>query len=238
MFGKFLKLLIAVAVAAAAFYFAFNMIMSALIRNKKEVVVPNIIGKSLYETVEELSNMGCGLKKESEEFNQNLPVGVIVRQEPPAGMKVKEGKVVKVSVSKGGETVYVPNLVGRAVRTADVSLKNSALVMGEVSKRYSVVADKGIILSQDIEHGSAVDKYSVVNVVVSDGSPPEGITLMPDFLNKNVKEAEAWAVQSGINININAASGGEVCKTDIIVKQQPEADVDITGVKSIDLWLG
>jgi len=237
LFGKFLRTVTALAVVGAAFYFAFNMVMDAFVRAKREVVIPNIVGKSLYEAVEELSNMGCGLKKESEEFNRTLPAGVIIRQDPPAGMKVKEGKVVKVSVSKGGETVYVPNLVGQTVRSADISLKNSTLVMGGVSKKYSVVSDRGIVLSQDVEAGSAVDKYSVVNVAVSEGSPPEGIVLMPDFLNKNIKEARLWALQHDININVNAASE-DVYKTGVVVRQSPRADEDVTDVKSVDLWLG
>jgi len=233
---KLLKLFIVVLIIGIAFYFAFNIVIGSLVRNKKEIVVPNVVGKNLYKALEELSSVGCGLKKESEEFNQNVLSGVILRQDPPAGMIVKEGKVVKVSISKGGEMVYVPNLVGQTVRSADISLKNAALVIGEVSKKYSIMVNKGILISQDVEPGSAIGKYSVVNVVVSDGAPPEGIILMPSFLNKNIGEARAWAFQRGVNINIIADS--DVSKPNIIVKQFPEPDEDITSFKNIDLWLG
>jgi serine/threonine-protein kinase len=211
------------------------MIIGALVRNKKEITVPNVVGKNLYKALEELSSVGCGLKKESEEFNQNVLAGVILRQDPHAGMSVKEGKVVKVSISKGGEIVYVPNLIGQTIRSAGISLKNSALMIGEVLKKYSITVNKGIVISQDVESGSAIGKYSVVNVVVSDGSPPEGVVLMPNFLNKNIAEARVWSSQRGININIIV--NDNIPKTNIVVKQFPEPDEDITNLRSIDLWL-
>lgn len=233
--SKLLKLFVVVSIIGAAFYFAFNMIIGALVRNKKEITVPNVVGKNLYKALEELSSVGCGLKKESEEFNQNVLAGVILRQDPHAGMIVKEGKVVKVSISKGGEIVYVPNLIGQTIRSADISLKNSALMIGEVSKKYSIMVNKGIVISQDVEFGSAIGKYSVVNVVVSDGPPPEGVVLMPNFLNKNIGEARIWASRRDININIIV--NDNISKTNIIVKQFPEPDEDITNLRSIDLWL-
>jgi serine/threonine-protein kinase len=234
--GKFLRLFILILlVVGVAFYFAFNMIMGVLVRSKKETVVPNVVGRDLYKALEELSSVGCGLKKESEEFNQNVPEGIIFRQDPSAGMNVKEGKVVKVSISKGGEMVYVPNLIGQTIRFADISLKNSALILGEISKKYSTAVGKGIVISQDVESGSAIDKYSVVNIVVSNGSPPKGVLFMPNFLGKNIGEARVWALQRGISVNI---ANDDTSKTNIIVKQSPESDEDITRLKSVDLWLG
>jgi len=233
---KVLKLFIALAVVAAAFYFAFNVVMSILVHDKKEVVVPSVVGKNLCDAIEELSNVGCGLKKDGEEFNQNVPAGIVLRQNPPGGMNVKEGKIVKVVVSQGGETVCVPSLAGKTIRSADISLRNSSLVMGEVSKKYSAVADRGTVLSQDIAAGTAVDKDTVVNVIVSEGRPPGGIVLMPDFVNKSIEEARAWALEYGFAVNVageNVSSGG----SDIIVRQSPEADSDVTNLKSINLWL-
>ena len=231
-----MKLFVVSAIVGAAFYFAFNMIMSALVHNKKEVVLPNVVGKSIYDAAEDLSKAGFGLKKDSEEFNQNVPSGIVLRQNPPAGMNVREGRLVKVTISQGGEMIYVHNLVGQTVRAADISLKYSTLVMGEVSRKYSFSIKKGTVLSQDIAAGSSVDKDSVVNIVVSDGPPPEGIILMPDFVNKNLKEADMWSSRYGIALNV---TGGNISgiKTDTIAKQSPEADTDVTDWKSVSLWL-
>ena len=58
---------------------------------------------------------------------------------------------------------------------------------------------------------------------------------MPNFLNKNIGEARIWASRRDININIIV--NDNISKTNIIVKQFPEPDEDITNLRSIDLWL-
>jgi serine/threonine-protein kinase len=236
LLGKFFKLSIILVIIGIALYFAFNIIMSALVHSKKEVVLPNVIGKNIYDATEELSNAGFGLKKDGEEFNQNVPVGVVLRQNPSAGMNVREGKLVRVTISQGREIIYVPNLVGQTVRSAAISLSCSTLVMGEVSKKYSLKVGKGTVLSQDIAAGSSVDKDSVINIVVSDGSPPGGVVLMPDFVNKNLEEAEIWAEHCGITLNI-AGEKSSSFKTSIVLKQSPEPDTDVTDLGSVSLYL-
>jgi serine/threonine-protein kinase len=237
LLGRLLKLFAILTIIGMAFYFAFNVIMGALVHSKKEIVLPNVVGKSIYDATEELSNAGFGLKKDDEEFNQNVPAGVILRQTPSAGMNVREGRLVRVTISQGGEMIYVPNLVGQTIRSADIYLKYSTLVMGEVFKKYSLKVDKGTVLSQDIAPGSSVDRDSVVNIVLSDGPPPEGIVLMPDFVNKNLEEAEVWATRCGITLNIVAEKNSSV-RTNVILGQLPEADTDVTDLESISLWLG
>jgi serine/threonine-protein kinase len=226
--------MLVLATIGVACYFACNMVMNALVHSKKEVATPNIVGKSLYSALEELSSKGFGLKKEAEETNQNVPAGTILRQNPVAQMLVREGKIIKVTISQGGEMIYVPNLVGQTIRSADIALKHSTLVMGEVLRKFSVVVEKDIVISQDIVAGSKVDKDSVVNIVVSNGMPAEDMVLMPDFINKNIEEAKTWAFQHNIILNVMTEENSSVA-AGTVMKQYPKADVDITGVKSINL---
>ncbi|MDR2351496.1 MAG: PASTA domain-containing protein [Endomicrobium sp.] len=231
---KFLKVFIVLAVIGFAFYFAFNMIMISLIHTKREISTPNIVGKNLYNAIEEVSKYGFGLKMDGEETNQNVPAGTILRQNPPAEMYVREGKVIKVTISRGGEIIYVPSLVGQSIRSADISLRTATLVMGEVTKRYSVVADKDTIVAQDIAAGTKVDKDSVVNLIVSDGQPPEGTILMPNFINKNLQEAAEWSLQTDMVLNITREESAKF-DSGIIIRQYPEPDRDITDLKSVNV---
>ncbi|MDR0956645.1 MAG: PASTA domain-containing protein [Endomicrobium sp.] len=234
MFGKYLKLFIVIFVISISIYFAFNMIMSALVHSKIEVMTPNIVGKSIYNALEELSKEGFGMIKDGEEFNQYIPVGTILRQNPPAGMIVREGKVIKVVISQGGEIVYVPNLVGQTLRSADIALRYSTLVLGEVSRKFSVNVNKDIVISQDVLTGSKVDKDSVVNIVVSDGLPPTGIILMPNLINKTIEEAKEWAFERNIILNIKFEESVNF-ENNKIIKQYPQADSDITNEKNVGL---
>ncbi|MCA6072815.1 MAG: PASTA domain-containing protein [Endomicrobium sp.] len=232
MSHKLSKVLIALAIIGTAIYFAFNMIMSSLVHSKKEIVTPNVVGKSLYNALEELSKEGFGIKKDGEEPNQNVPTGTILRQNPLAGMTVRGGKIIRVTLSQGGEIIYVPDLIGQTIRSADIALRYATLVMGEVSRKFSISAEKGIVISQDTVAGSKVDKDSVVNIVVSDGMPPEGIILMPNFINKNIERAKTWAEEHGINVNVKSEESSNI-ETNTITEQYPAFDTDVTDEKNI-----
>jgi len=142
-------------------------------------------------------------------------------------MNVKEGKVVKVTISRGGEMIYVPDLSGRTVRAADIALKSAKLMMGEISKKYSVTADKGIVLSQDPAAGTTADKDAVINLVISDGPPQDGTVLMPDWKNKSGEDAKAWAVKTGITVEMKSETSASV-PAGMIVRQNPAPDSDLS----------
>jgi len=205
--------------------------MSAIIHSKKEVVLPDVKGKNIYEALEELSNTGFGLRKEGEEFNNNVAPGVILRQSPPAGMNVREGKVIKVTISRGGETIYIPNLIGQTVRAADITIKSYGLMIGEVSQKYSVIKEKGIVISQDPAAKSAADKDTVINLVVSSGQPPKGIIYTLDWKGKSLEDVKVWASENGVSIEV--IRDNSELPPGTVLKQKPEADTDITNSKKI-----
>ncbi|MDR3281862.1 MAG: PASTA domain-containing protein [Endomicrobium sp.] len=238
MLKNFFKLLVVSTIIIVAFYFTFSIVIKALVHSKKEVVVPNISGKSLYDALEKLSENGFALKKDGEEFSQKVANGTILRQTPPAGMIVREGRIIKVTVSKGREIVLMPNLIGQTLRSSDITLKNLGLVIGKVYQKYSISHEKGVVFFQDIEADKVVAKNSVVNIEVSKGPPPKGIVLMPNFVNKNLEEAQMWATQNGIAINVLRIGEKPFdYETNTIVKQYPESNTDITDAGNVSLYI-
>jgi len=67
----------------------------------KSVVVPDVQGKSMIEANTILKNEGLYIRVEGEDYDPAVPEGFIVRQDIPSGNKVKEGREIKVIVSKG-----------------------------------------------------------------------------------------------------------------------------------------
>jgi len=233
---KILLVLLVFAIIGAAVYYSFNIIMNSVIHSKKEIVLPDVTGKSLIEAVEELSPLGLGVRKEGEEFNNNVPPGMVLRQAPPPGMNVREGKIIKVTISQGGEMIYVPDLKGQTIRAADITLKSSSLMIGEISRKYSIVKEKGIVLSQDPPAGSSVDKDAVINFIISDGQPPEGTMLMPAFEGAKGADARAWAVKSGITVEMKSETSSSVMPGNVI-RQYPESDSDLSKFDSVIFYI-
>ncbi|MDR1928850.1 MAG: PASTA domain-containing protein [Endomicrobium sp.] len=233
MFKNLIKLFIGILIIFFATYVAFNNIMKVLVHNKKEVVTPNIIGKNLYEALDIISIKKLGLRKEYEELNQNIQSGIILQQNPRAGMLIREGRIIKIIMNNNSDMVYVPNLIGQTLQNVDVILKRSFLVMGSVFKKFSLNTKKGLIIAQSIMTGSKINKGSTIDITVSNGIPDEPIILMPNFVNKNLKEAKIWALKYGINFNLNEEENKNI-ETNTIVNQYPEPDTDITETKLVN----
>ena len=236
IFWFFIKLFIVLAILAVAGYYSFNVLMSAFVREKAEVLVPDLQGKNLIECLDMLSQSKLALMKEGSEFNQDVPAGIVIRQVPPAGMNVKEGKVIKIVISQGGEIVYVPDLKGQTIRSATISLRSSGLVLGELTKKSSAKYEEGIVLKQDPAPGSTIEKDSSVNVLVSNGVPVDGTVLMLDWFGKTAEEAKKWAIDENYEVKViskrtTLANPGEV------FKQTPNFDERITKDTKITFYV-
>ena len=182
----------AVAAALLAFaYFTLNWGLEGVIHSRRTQTVPDLKSRSIAAALDQLAPLNLGLRKTGVEFDASVPISSVLRQDPPAGTIVREGKTIRVVVAQGGQTVLAPAVVGLPLRNAEMMLRQSQLSLGEVSESYSLKQEKGLVLSQDPKAESSVERDALINLVVSGGAPPAGVALMPDFLRKNVDEAQA-----------------------------------------------
>jgi serine/threonine-protein kinase len=232
------RIVIVAVVAIIAFYFSFNKIMNIITHNKKEVIVPDIVNKNLNEALSELGDLNLAAIKIGEEFNVNMPPGVVSRQSPHGGMKVREGKAIRIYISKGGESIYVPDLTNMSIRNADIALKGANLTFGEVSNNFSVNVEKGNIMAQDPQPGTVANKWDIVNIVVSEGEPAAGIKLTPNFLKRKTSQAKEMAARRNINLEIKTAeSAPNNVPIDTVVSQDPAPDANITNKNSVTIYI-
>lgn len=211
------------ALLSVTVYYSINKIMSSFVSEKGEVIVPDLQGKNLTDSLEALSQSKLALLKEGSEFNQDVPAGIVIRQSPQPGMNVKEGKTVRVTVSQGGEIVYVPNLVGETIRSATISLRSVGLILGEVLKKPSVNYEESVVLEQDPVSGSTVGKEETVNIVVSSGKPSDGSFLMVNWVGKPAEEAKKWAVDNGFQVDVMPAKTN-LANPGYVFEQLPKSD--------------
>src|SRR5581483_3425234 len=213
----------AVALLGAFAFYMFRWGLEGAVHNRKVQIVPEVKGKPISAALDLISPLNLALRKEGVEFNNSVPIGTVLRQIPPAGTKVREGKVVRVAISQGGETVFAPALVGLPLRNAEMLLRENRLVLGQVSEAFSLRTEKGVVLSQDPRAESSIGRDSAVNVVISGGPPPSGVVLMPDFLRKDIGEATSWAQRSGASLSVEKDMGS-LFPFGVILAQEPPPD--------------
>ncbi|PCI38742.1 MAG: hypothetical protein COB53_04370 [Elusimicrobia bacterium] len=217
------EFIISVVLLTGFMIFMFVWGIEGAIHSRPVQIVPDLKGRSISGVLDMLAPLKLSLVKNGSEFNSSVPIGSILRQRPPAGTKVREGKAIRVVLSQGGETVFAPAIAGLPLRNAEMMLRQNQLILGEVTESPSLRLERGLILSQDPQAEESVERNSLVNVVVSRGKPPEGILLMPDFQRKNLAEASQWATSNGVPLTIDK-DANSLFPYGTILAQDPQAD--------------
>ena len=229
-------LILVIAVIGTIAFFSFNWAFSALVHTRKEMPVPDLTNKSVDTALDLLANVNLAMKKAGEEFQPDVPAGSVIRQLPPAGILVREGKVVRVWVSQGKESVEVPDVISMPLRDAEFALRQANLEIGKTDTAYSVEVEKGNIISQTPEPLTLVVKGEKIDLVVSNGAPNSDVILVPDFRHKKFAEASNWASSNNIEISVSE-DPASFFPSGTVLSQKPEVDEEIRTGETLELTI-
>jgi len=206
---------------------SFGFITFKILSFSRTVEVPPLTNLTMLEANESLSRAGLYLKIEGEDFDPTVQTGRILRQDIPAGNKVKEKRAIKVVVSKGPRVSSVPLLVQKSLPDAEALLMANGLSIGEVISVHSDSIGKGKIVAQKPEPNERLSDK--ITVLVSLG-PHELSYSCPDFVNKSLDEAKEAADKLGLTLETKGTG-------DIVSAQRPRPGTMIKNTDKIFLEL-
>jgi len=119
------------------------------------------------------------------EASDEIPAGVIIRTDPPAGTSVPERTTIEIVVSSGKLEATVPLLTGLTEEAARAALEGVGLELGVISPANSASVIKGSVIESVPAANERVPGGSVVNLLVSDGQ-----VQVPNVENLSVSEAQ------------------------------------------------
>ncbi|MBN1916952.1 MAG: PASTA domain-containing protein [Verrucomicrobia bacterium] len=126
--------------------------------------------------------------------------GRIVGQDRTAGARVPRRTVVNVVVYRplGSEYATVPDLLGFSYDEAVSKLKQSGLLVGEISRRF--IADQrlhDVVYRQSPEAGMRVQRWSKVSLGLY-GPVEEGLVHVPKLVGLSAAEVPAVLAKAGL----------------------------------------
>jgi len=141
------------------------------------VDVPNLSGSPLAQAQATLAAMGLNVAQVVNEPTADALPGTVVNQNPAPGL-VEQGTAITLHVATAPEpeTVYVPNVVGQSLNTAQNQLLAAGLTP-RVEQANNNTVPINYVISTDPASGTAVEEGTIVTVVVSMG--PVGGTTPP-----------------------------------------------------------
>ena len=177
--------------------FLWNYFRNNTDTSSDEVIVPTFTGM-IYETEIKDNAEYANFEFEIVEGNQpSQPAGVVLNQNPQAGMTVKRGKTITLTVNGGTlEQVIVEDVTGDSQQDAYDTLEALGL-----SPRIQAVADDetavGYVVRTDPAAGSTVASGSSITIFVSSGPAEEQVTV-PNVVGSSLSTAESDLEANGL----------------------------------------
>ena len=233
--GRFLKGVgIFLALLGVGILSAFAVV--ALLLRQEEVRVPDLIGQDLVAVIDLAYQHGLQLKVDRREPHPSLPRDTVISQTPLPGNGIKKGRQVRVVVSQGPSDTQAPKLVGENVRRADILIRQAGFFPGEISRVYSATVERDLILAQDPQYGSPLDRGGRVSMLVSAGRKPQ-LLVMPKLTGRKAEEAVRLLERSGLQYRLISRAGTTRSQSGdrMVVSQRPGAGSPIANDAIADM---
>ncbi|MDE5621088.1 MAG: Stk1 family PASTA domain-containing Ser/Thr kinase [Ruminococcus sp.] len=156
--------------------------------------MPDFYGMDYNAAVSQYGN-NIQFQEDGSEYNE-LDAGLIIEQDIEPGSEFKKGDVLKVKISKGMETVEVPNVANMNAELARDQLKQRGLEC-EIKNSSSTEIQKGYVINTEPEVGTEVHKGSTIVLYVSMGVDA-GQVSVDDYVGKVADDACTLAEYAGL----------------------------------------
>jgi len=179
------------------------------------IEVPDLSGMTYEEAEVALKDSKLSIEKGDEVIDNDFEAGLIVSQIPTSGSKVKAGKSVVVSISKGVKEGMVPNIIGKSLEDALFLLDKYGFNEGSTTVEASDMP-KDIVIKQSPEAGSEEKPGATIDISVSEG-PQE---TAPDVVGMNILDAEAVLKSADLKVGDIVYEMSDVYAKDIVIWEQ------------------
>lgn len=172
--------------------------MPSIVQSKKIVIIPKVTGLPIEDGSKIIKEAGLQYQIAGEQFSYDYPTGTIIKQTPEAFSKVKIGRRIYLTISKGREVAIVPYLIGQNYQKAVFMLMERGFILGDTTYEHSELYEKDTIIAQSKRAGSTAFYGDTIDLVISLGSISS--VEMPQLIGKSIEEAEELLHTHGLII--------------------------------------
>ena len=143
--------------------------------------------------------------------------GIIYYQNVTAGTQVRANRTIRIKVSDGITTLYVPNLVGQDVSAAEQTLYDMGLdysIRTQETEDDSIPADQ--VLSTDPPAGTQIEQNAIITLYISRGSVTAALRV-PDVRGRTQEDATARLEAVGLQVSVTEVDSDQA--PGIVVEQ-------------------
>lgn len=221
----------------------FYIYLPAVTNHGESITVPDLTGMQTEELDSFLAEHDLRYSVNDSAYSSEFPPLTVLRQFPKAGSKVKENRMIYISLNRvTPPTLPMPDLVDRSLINAEVVLKSNELVRGRILYEPSPFQNLVKEMRYDgklISPGTRIQKGAVIDLIVGDGNGPADFvvgSLIGDSFERAKFKLGGWDLHLG---KIEIPEGIDTTGIEIFVfKQFPIPGDSVRVGDPIDLWIG
>jgi len=230
------KILIFAGVLIVLFFLVNSVIMPLYVKHSDTVKVPKVTGMNYMDAKMIIEESSLEIKQGDVKYDENIPIGQILDQNPPAEEMVKYGRRIYVTICGGEQLADVPNLKGKSLRDAKFTLEQRGLKLGETVRKNTNEFPEDFVISQVIQPTSKVKKNSAIDLILSDG-PVVGDLKVPSLTGKTLEEAKKIITDSNLKLGKITYQTNNELPPGQIVDQYPQVEKSANENTTIDLFV-
>ncbi|MBC7383206.1 MAG: PASTA domain-containing protein [Bacteroidia bacterium] len=167
-------------------------LLSGYTRHGQSLTLPNLKGLKIDDAESILRQKHLRYIITDTVFFENMPKLAVVEQNPIPNSKVKEGRIIYLSINSDAiATVKMPNLINSSLRYAETVLAGMGLVVGTVTPKPDI-AQNAVLdqlwRGQSIQPNTKIPRGASIDLVVGDGSGGS-LVPMPDLKGLTLLDA-------------------------------------------------
>ena len=193
-----------------------------IVTGEDVVVVPDLVGKDVVYALELLTDLGLNTKVSAHEYSAEIPKNHVTFQQPDPGAEIKKDRDVRIVVSKGPQTLTVPDLIGMDIHAANVILEENGLTRGVTSATHDEFAGAGQVMGQVPRAGTLVERGTPIDLLTALGERPVDL-VMPRLKGRSMRDAVMLLERSSLSMGqIEYVTEADLPE-EIILKHDPPA---------------
>lgn len=191
-------------------FFLFIFSLKWCTHHDQSKTVPAVTGKSFAEATDILEKAGFEVRIQDSIYTDTAKPLTVMKQVPDADEVVKINRTVYLTINRAvPPMVDMPYLVGYSYRSAEMTLKNANLRVGDTTFKPDFA--KGAVLEQRyngqiITPGTKIPMGSSISLVLGDGLGNQQFAV-PSLIGMTYRDARSLLQSYGLDFGSTRADG-------------------------------
>lgn len=228
--------------------FILSISLGPLTRHGKNKTVPNVMGKTFEDAKKILDDNGFDVEVSDSIYSDTIPKGAVLRQVPDGNSIVKISRTVYLTINRYvPPLVEMPNLIDFSLRSAELSLKNMGLRIGDTSYiedfARNTVREQHYHNGDKIPPGTKIPQGTSIDLVLANGGGTVTFTV-PNLVGMTYADAKKFLESNGLSFSSVLPDPGVVDTATAFIYRQDPPRVGADGVRvkiksgqTMNVWL-